>query len=241
MNLLIFSIIVGSGGAPVPSNGTSNNRTSSNGFNVPAAARICSSVIFLESSRSRYPYSTFPKQGAFISAGYILNPAFFMSLSAFHISGTIIQSCFTAIGPSGNHWFGPFARTKHSYTFPPSSTMASYFADALNSCSVGGRSAFFSPLVGLRRLGFCNGAAVAVDFFAVFSAFFAAFFASLFFKEPTSGAGAEMNGSSEARVTTRRAPGKNDARRGTTTGRDAMGASAANMVRTRWWCAAMCR
>ena len=102
------------GGPALPSAGLSSNTTSSKGLSLPLASRICSSVTFFSSSRALYPYSTLPKHGARISAGYILKPAFFIASSAFHISGTIIQSCFTAMGPTGNHWLGPLARMKHS-------------------------------------------------------------------------------------------------------------------------------
>ena len=160
-----------------------------------------------------------------------MNPAFFMSASAFHISGTIIQSCLTAIGPSGNHWFGPLARMKHSYTRPPSSTIASYFADARSSASVGGKSTFFWPVLAFLRLGFCRGAADAAAFFASFSAFFAARFASFAFMAgagaSSEGAGADANlPSAAARVTARCVV----ARRGAATGRAARGAITANIV-----------
>ena len=61
------------------------------------------------------------------------------------------------------------ARMKHSYTRPPSSTIASYFADARSSASVGGKSTFFWPVLAFLRLGFCRGAADAAAFFASFS------------------------------------------------------------------------
>ena len=128
-----------------------------------------------------------------------------MSASAFHISGTIIQSCLTAMGPTGNHWLGPLARMKTSYTLAPSSSMVSYLAAAASSASVGGMSTFFSPEGALRRLGFwfCACLGFLADFLAAFSA---AFLWAVLDMPPGAGAasregaGALENSSGPARV-----------------------------------------
>ena len=88
----------------------------------------------------------------------------------------------------------------------PSSSMASYLADAASSASVGGISTFFSPDGALRRLGFCICACL--GFLAAFLACLAASLAAWVLDMPPGvgaasreGAGAEENSSGPAAVT----------------------------------------
>ena len=155
IHALNFSNSVFSGATPSYSDLSFRTSTSSNGFTLPCPCLISSSLIF-SLSALRKPYSNFPNAGAAANFGYICNAARFNGSSAFHNSFPIIHSSLTTIGPTGNHWFGPFALAKTSYLIPPLASKSSNLLIISKSFAVGGGGGGGAPVFGFLCLGFCG-------------------------------------------------------------------------------------